>query len=62
MYRKKTYHGPGIGELYIMFQMTVHHPTGSPLHHKLMKDSAITIKTLKQKNNKKQNTQKIIRH
>lgn len=61
MYRKKTYHGQGREEVCIMFQMTVNHPIGSPLYHMLMKDFAITIKILKNKN-KKQNTQKIIRH
>ena len=47
MYRNKTYHGQGRGEVYIMFQMTVNHPTGSPLYHTLMKDFAITIEILK---------------
>lgn len=40
-----------------MFQMTLNHPTGSPLCHTLMKDFAITIKILKKKK-----PQKIIRY
>lgn len=35
-----------------MFQMTVNHPTGSPLYHILMKAFAITIKILKKNQTK----------